>query len=40
VPRFAYDLTKINALGWNSSATSDDAVERAVVDIIAEQAGK
>jgi len=38
VPRFAYDLRKISALGWNSSDTSDAAVERAVDDIIAEQA--
>ena len=40
VPRFAYDLRKISALGWNSSGTSDAAVARAVDDIIAEQAGE
>lgn len=37
VPRFAYDLTKITSLGWSPSCSSDDAVMRAIVDIIAEQ---
>lgn len=37
VPKFAYDLSKITALGWTPSGSSDDAVIRAAVDIIAEQ---
>jgi len=37
VPRFAYDVRKISALGWSPSGTSDDAVRRAVHDIVAEQ---
>lgn len=40
VPKFAYDLSKIIALGWSPKATSDDAVVRAAVDIIAEQRAK
>jgi len=40
VPKFAYDLRKISALGWKPSGTSDQAVERAVRDIVAEQLAK
>lgn len=29
VPRFAYDLTRIQALGWSANMTSNDAVRRA-----------
>ena len=40
VPKFAYDLTKINRLGWAPTGSSDEAVIRAAVDIIAEQSGR
>jgi UDP-glucose 4-epimerase len=40
VPKFAYDLSKITALGWTASGASDDAVRRATADIIAEQTGR
>jgi len=40
VSKFAYDLRKIAALGWKPHGTSDQAVERAVEDIVAEQLGK
>ena len=39
VPKFAYDLRKIHGLGWKPSGSSDEAVIRAAVDIIAEQRG-
>ena len=34
------DVSKIEALGWKSKGTSNDAVTRAAVDIIAEQTKK
>jgi len=38
VSRFAYDLRKIHALGWNTGASSDEAMRRAARDIFEEQA--
>jgi UDP-glucose 4-epimerase len=37
VPTFAYDLRKIHALGWKARNTSDEAMRRAVGDVLAEQ---
>ncbi len=37
VPRFAYDLGKIHALGWKAANTSDEAMRRAVKDVLAER---
>ncbi len=36
VPRFAYDLRKIHALGWRARGSSDNAMRRAVRDLLAE----
>lgn len=36
VTRFAYDLRKIHAIGWNAGASSDEAMRRAAVDIFKE----
>lgn len=38
VPRFAYDLTKIHGLEWKAQCSSDEAVRRAVSDILEELA--
>jgi len=35
VPRFSYDLSKINRLGWKASMTSDEAMRTAVRAILA-----
>jgi UDP-glucose 4-epimerase len=35
VPRFALDARKINALGWKAKYTSDDAVRRAIQEVLA-----
>ena len=34
VPKFAYNLDKIHALGWKASITSDQAVEKAIRHIL------
>jgi UDP-glucose 4-epimerase len=34
VPRFAYSLNKIHALGWKSKMSSDEAVDKAVKNIL------
>lgn len=39
VPRFAYDLGKIHGIGWRAGNTSDEAVRRAVGDVLAERSG-
>jgi UDP-glucose 4-epimerase len=38
VPKFAYDISKIRALGWNPSMTSDDAVRVAARALWSEEA--
>ena len=39
VPRFSYDTSKIQALGWHCELTSDEAVARAAAEIHAELRG-
>jgi len=39
VPRFNYSIEKLRALGWTPRLTSDQAVERAVAEIVAETKG-
>jgi UDP-glucose 4-epimerase len=36
VPKFSYDTSKIDALGWQGSMSSDEAVRRATTEIAAE----
>jgi len=36
VPQFQFDVTKINKLGWKPSLTSDEAVQKAVKDLLQE----
>lgn len=36
VPKFAYNLEKIHALGWKASLTSDQAVQKAIDYILKE----
>jgi len=36
VPKFNYSIEKLKALGWNPRLTSDQAVDRAVAEIVAE----
>ena len=37
VPKFCYDLTKIQAAGWKAKYTSDQAVKKTVDDVFAEK---
>lgn len=39
VPKFNYSIEKLKALGWCPRLTSDQAVDRAVAEIVAENAG-
>jgi UDP-glucose 4-epimerase len=34
VPRFQLDASKINKLGWKASCTSDEAVRKAIRDVL------
>jgi len=34
VPRFQLDATKINTLGWNATLSSDEAVRKAIRDVL------
>lgn len=38
VPKFAYNLDKIHALGWHASLTSDEAVKKAIGHILEQDA--
>jgi UDP-glucose 4-epimerase len=40
VPRFNYSIEKLKRLGWSPRLTSDQAVDRAVEEIVAEVRGK
>jgi len=40
VPKFNYSIEKLKRLGWNPRLTSDQAVDRAVAEIVAEAEGK
>jgi UDP-glucose 4-epimerase len=40
VPKFAYDINKIEQLGWKPGLNSEQAIRRTVSDIIKEKAAK
>ena len=34
VPQFQFDVTRINKLGWKAKYSSDDAVRKAIKDLL------
>lgn len=40
VPRFSYDVGKLTRLGWRPACSSNDAIRRAVAEIVAETKGR